>query len=165
MQGAGIFIAADTASYTIKAEAPAAYYFLHWVKASTYEEIKENPYTLIKSGHLTSDEQYIATFAESVYTLQGTQLHGQVNGYGNYKYGQIAQLQAIPDSGYAFVKWTNAKGESLSTKAKLDVNMSTDLVYNAVFALRSYKISTSVLLNGAKGSVDPVLNQIAFDHF
>ena len=44
---------------------------------------------------------------KDIYTVSVIAVNGTVNGAGEYLYGSVVELTAIPDEGYAFVKWSD----------------------------------------------------------
>ncbi|OAV73711.1 hypothetical protein Barb7_02926 [Bacteroidales bacterium Barb7] len=65
---------------------------------------------------------------------------GTVSGGGRYEYNTIARVEATPiaGGGYHFVKWTNAKGDSLSTNNPYTFVVKSDTAVQALFALNTY---------------------------
>ena len=76
---------------------------------------------------------------------------GTVTGAGEYYYGESATLEAIPDTGYHFVHWTeNEIIVSTDTEYTFDVTANRELL--AVFALNTYTITATA---GPNGEIDP----------
>jgi len=66
---------------------------------------------------------------------------GEVVGAGVYPYGSFAEVDAIPNEGYAFVNWTLADGTLVSENAANTIQMFADLTLVANFELIDYTLT------------------------
>jgi hypothetical protein len=77
---------------------------------------------------------------------------GTVTGAGEYYYSETATLEAIPNTGYHFVHWTeNQIIVSEDAEYSFDVMSNRDLL--AVFALNTYTITATA---GPNGGINPL---------
>lgn len=77
------------------------YHFTQWSDGST-----DNPRTIV----VTQDTAFVAYFAANQYMLTLTvndENMGVVTGAGVYDYISVAEISAIPASGYEFVQWSD----------------------------------------------------------
>ena len=67
---------------------------------------------------------------------------GSVKGDGNYAWGSTAHLQATPNTGNDFVRWTKdrADGEEISRESVCDVVVTGPVTYYGHFALKEYTV-------------------------
>ncbi|OAV73422.1 hypothetical protein Barb6_00247 [Bacteroidales bacterium Barb6] len=71
-----------------------------------------------------------------------------MSGKGKYEYGNRARVEAEAAVGYHFVKWTDAKGDSLSANNPYIFVVTSDTALHAHFAADSFKVSLSADNNG-----------------
>ena len=82
--------------------------------------------------YVTGDSTLTASF-EITYvdiTLRGA--HAELLGAGTYRYGAEVTVTATPESGYEFVRWTDATGATISTEASYTFTATADLELTAV---------------------------------
>lgn len=86
----------------IEAIAKENYRFARWSDGNT-----DNPRTIIVTG----DTTYTAEFGSNLCTITVIydNMKGAVTGTGNYTIGTQVCLEATPNSGYEFVKWSDGK--------------------------------------------------------
>ena len=64
----------------------------------------------VRTVTITSDMAFTAIFAVDTHMVSATvnnDSYGTVTGTGDYPYGAIVNLEAVPEEGYYFVKWSN----------------------------------------------------------
>ena len=78
----------------------------------------------------TEDATYTATFSNvlNTYTISANAVNGRVEGTGEYAYGTIVSLTAIPDNGYVFNRWLDGVKDNPRT-----ITVTGDAAYNALF--------------------------------
>lgn len=95
-----------------------------------------------------SDLTLTANFALIDYTLTlvaNPVAGGTVTGGGVYNYNQQVSVDAIPNTGYEFVNWTDGNGNVVSTQAANVISMpASDLTLTANFALINYTLTLNV---------------------
>ena len=99
VSGSGSFNYGQSA--TITATAAAGYHFVQWNDGDV-----SNPRSVVVSGDMT----FTATFAPNQYTvtvLSNNSAWGSVSGSGNFAYGSIDTLTAIPYGNYIFGQWSD----------------------------------------------------------
>lgn len=137
-------------SCTISATPSAHYHFVNWTENGS-EITKLNPYTFTVdsdrtiTGNFAIDSHYIGT---SVSPSGG----GSITGTGSYNYGDTCTLTATANTGYHFVNWTTEGGDFVSNDNPYSFTVSGDASFQALYAINSYNITTSVDPSGS-GSV------------
>ncbi|TVQ93675.1 MAG: T9SS C-terminal target domain-containing protein, partial [Bacteroidetes bacterium] len=76
---------------------------------------------------------------------------GTVTGAGEYYYGETASLEALPNTGYHFVHWTENQ-VIVSDESVYTFNVMSNRELLAVFALNTYTISATA---GPNGGINP----------
>lgn len=118
----------------IRATAAAGWTFTGWSGDLTGSQ---NPATVIMDGSKT----ITAIFKENKFTVTLEKQGGEdneepgttsVSVAGPYYEGQRVTLSAVPSTGYRFVKWVS--GSTEYTEAEIDVTISANVTYTAVFA-------------------------------
>lgn len=125
--GSGVYNYGDTV--TIEAFPNMGCEFLYW-----NDSITDNPRDIV----ITQDSIFTAFFNQFDYTISASvspENTGSVIGDGIYHYGDTATLQAIPNTGYAFVSWNDNV-----TDNPRDVVVTQDSSFVATFALRQFTI-------------------------
>jgi hypothetical protein len=84
----------------------------------------------------------------SVNTASNPAAGGTTAGNGNYLYGSSVTLSATPNTGYAFVSWTN-NGNIVSTDSSYTFTIAGSSSLVANFSLLNYSITTSIVPSGA----------------
>ena len=108
--GDGVYDEDDEVTLTATAE--TGWEFLHW--SDTGGVYLDNPYVFSAESDRDLDAVFIEeTPTPTEYTVTVTQTTGGVvAGGGIYEEGQEAELTAIPDSGWTFVKWSDDTTEN-----------------------------------------------------
>ena len=132
-KGAGEYNHGSTA--TINAVAAVGYHFVKWSDGVTKAK---------RSIVVLSDTTLTAEFEINKYTVSVTAKNGKVEGTGEYDYGSIADLVAIPDEGYHFVGWSDGE-----TEAERSIAVMSSVSLTAEFAINVYE----VVLNTENGIV------------
>ncbi|OAV74746.1 hypothetical protein Barb7_01711 [Bacteroidales bacterium Barb7] len=136
----------------IEAAAHTGYHFVEWTDASGSTVSTDNPCRLVVKG----DTAVQAHFAANSYQVELIVEHnGVTSGGGEYVYGTAATLKAnfIADKGYYFVKWTNARGDSLSTANPYTFVVKGDTAVYAQYASYKYVVNVTATAGGhATGS-------------
>ena len=132
-KGAGEYNHGSTA--TINAVAAVGYHFVKWSDGVTKAK---------RSIVVLSDTTLTAEFEINKYTVSVTAKNGKVEGTGEYDYGSIADLVAIPDEGYHFVGWSDGE-----TEVERSIAVMSSVSLTAEFAINVYE----VVLNTENGIV------------
>lgn len=150
--GAGRFSAANV-NTTIQIEAipEAGWRFLYWVDGKDQSRIPDNPYTVLERGRLTEDRSFTAFFEEETYAVtlsSNVETGGELQGAGNYTYGQEAVLEAKETETYRFVAWTIQRSteegvDTLSFENPYAFTVEESAEIQAVFALVDHRIELS----------------------
>ena len=117
-------------SVRIKATANPGFQFMHWSDGET-----TNPRDIVVAG----DETYVAIFEPAMYTVlvsSNDDRMGTANGSGVYAYGDHAQLDAAPNMGYVFLRWSDGSTENPRT-----VTVTSDTMFRAIFSGEAITIS------------------------
>ncbi|OAV71509.1 hypothetical protein Barb4_00610 [Bacteroidales bacterium Barb4] len=133
---------------TAEASADKAFlYFIKWTNASGELISKDNPYTFAATENIALNA-YFSSNAHQVALTAGQ--GGTVSGGGRYEYNTIAKIEAAPiaGGGYHFVKWTNAKGDSLSANNPYMFVVKSDTAVRALFALDTYFVTAESAAGG-----------------
>ena len=131
--GVGKYQHGDVA--TITATPAEGYHFVRWSDGDTAS---------MRIFVVTSDITLTAEFAANVYSVTLSAEHGTVKGSGEYHYGEIAVITAIPAEGYHFVRWSD--GDTTLTRMFI---VTSDVTLVAEFAINVY----TVTLSGQNGTV------------
>ena len=122
---------------TLTATPRRGYHFSRWQDGSV-----QNPRTIV----VTADAEYNADFAIDKCKLElsvDSGVNGIVVGQGTYNYGDKVTVNAVPNDGYKFIKWSDGK-----YKATREIKMKGDLALQASFQPLTYDVFASV--NGGK---------------
>ena len=153
---------ADGETTEITAKAADGYHFTGWTGDVPKSQQTQNPLKLV----ITKDVAIGATFAESdpdkLYKITLTKpAGGAVSGLGAaYKEGEVTDLTAKPNSGYAFSHWTGVSDGNKNDNP-LKVAMTKDLTLAAVF-VKTYDLTLTITPN-AGGSVTKDPDQTTFN--
>lgn len=121
--GAGVVNHGD--SVTITATGTDFHHFVAWVNLDGDTISTDNPYTFV----VTSDTTLVAlTALDSMHLTVTCSEGGSVTGGGDYEYGAMATIVAVPDSGYYFIRWSDG-----DTNATREVYVYEDLSFHAIF--------------------------------
>ncbi|OAV69631.1 Listeria-Bacteroides repeat domain [Bacteroidales bacterium Barb6XT] len=141
-------------SAKVQAEANYGYHFLEWTNARGNSLSTANPYTFIVKG----DTAIQAHFALNSYqvTLSANR-NGRIKSGGEpCLYNAETRAEAEADMGYHFVKWTNAKGDSVSGDNPYRFVVKGDTAVQAHFAINSYPVR----LSAENGTIKSVIRSI-----
>jgi hypothetical protein len=125
---------------TVEAVPDTGYYFVNWSDGST-----DNPRT---DENVTGDISVTANFAIHTYTLNysagtGGTLSGNTSQTVDYGADGTA-VEAVPDTGYYFVNWSDGSTENPRT----DENVTGDISVTANFAIHTYTLNYSAGTGG-----------------
>ncbi len=138
--GAGIYNFGDQVN--IYSFPNTGYTFISWTDING-NIISTNPATIITMP--AGNHTLIANFGLINYTLTliaNPSAGGIVTGAGNYNYGSIVNINAVPNAGYSFVNWTNLNGNIISTDPSATISMpSNNLTLIANFQPISYTLT------------------------
>ncbi|OAV65718.1 Listeria-Bacteroides repeat domain [Bacteroidales bacterium Barb6XT] len=141
--GGGAYVSGAKA----RAEAAAndGYRFEKWVNETGNSLSADNPFTFV----VERDMSVRAVFVRMSYTLSvSAGANGRVSGGGTGLYKDYVKATAVADSGYRFVRWTDAKRESVSTSNPYEF----PLVKNtALFAVFEADFLVTVTVSAAEG--------------
>ena len=148
-----------SANVTLTAAYNPGYHFVKWIEADTVYSTEAN-ITVKATGNRTFTAQFelssydvtasVANTADVRGTVQiaYTDVDGQsqitaagATAQATVQYGSTCTLTATPATGYHFVKWTNANGDSLSNLTTLEVLSAVDTALTAVFAPDTFTIT------------------------
>ncbi|OAV69499.1 hypothetical protein Barb6_01914 [Bacteroidales bacterium Barb6] len=143
-------IAYDT-EVTLIANPVDGHHFVEWTDADGNSLSAANPYIFNVAGDVTIQ----AHFAINSYRVDLLAENGTITSDDStYTHGAEAKVEAFPNTGYHFVKWTNAKGDSLSADNPYTFIVKSDTTIRAHFTL-SYRVKLSAR-NGTIISGDSV---------
>ncbi|OAV67903.1 hypothetical protein Barb4_02285 [Bacteroidales bacterium Barb4] len=137
---------------TIEAEAAAHYHFVKWTDKNGDSLSADNPFRFI----VTMDTVVRAHFAENYYRVSlSAGENGAIRaGEGLYLHDTRVLAEAAADTGYYFVKWTTAGGDSVSVFNPYAFAVKGDIAFQAHFAANSYHVTWSAGENGRIKSGD-----------
>ena len=114
----------------ISASPLRGYTFEQWTGSGVLNPLDSNTSVL-----LTENTRLEAKFAPIHYQLTMEDAVGGVAlGAGNYPYGTVVNLSAIPQTGYKFIRWNGAGITNLydsSTTLKIDTNVTIEPIFEA----------------------------------
>ena len=97
---------------------------------------------------VTADAEYTAIFEKESYTITtevNNSNYGTVTSSSTYLYQDEVSLTATPNYGYYFVKWQKDSNDFTgNTTAIINVTVTADATYTAIFDKLSYTITTNV---------------------
>ncbi len=125
---------------TVTATANSGYTFINWTENGT--QVSTNPnYTFTVTGN----RNLVANFQIQQHTISVTpnpSYGGSVSGGGTFNYGQSCTVNALANSGYTFVNWTE-NGTQASTNANYTFIVSGNRNLVANFTSQSYVITAT----------------------
>jgi hypothetical protein len=127
-------------SCTVSATANSGYTFTNWTENSNVVSTNAN-YTFTVTGNRT----LVAHFTVQNYTISvsaNPTNGGTVTGGGTYQQGQTCTVNATPNVGYNFVRWTE-NGNQVSTNPSYTFTVNSNRNLVAQFQLQSYTITAS----------------------
>lgn len=129
---------------TLSAVANDGYTFENWEKEG---EVVSTEASFSFTVTAATAGEYIANFSLNEYEINATAnpaSGGTIEGTGNYHFGALATLTAIPATGYHFVNWTK-DGVVVSTSEVYSFVVESTANFIANFQINSYEITASVV--------------------
>lgn len=125
---------------TVSATAYSGYRFVGWS-----DGVDENPYslTVVCDTVLTACFEAVEAVEYMVGAKSEDEVKGVVAGGGMYREGEVAELVATANDGYAFVEWRDGAGNVFSDDV-LSVVVLSDSVFTAYFGEDEPEIPDSV---------------------
>ena len=124
LTGAGIYHYGDSA--TVTATGTDFRHLVAWVNAEGDTVSTSASYTFV----VTDDVSLVAlTDLDWMHLEVRAEQGGTVTGSGDYQYGSMATLVAIPDSGYNFIKWNDG-----DTNAVRNIYLYENMFFTATFS-------------------------------
>ena len=127
-------------SCTVSASVNEGHAFVSWTENGI--QVSTNPnYTFTVTGN----RNLVANFQALQYTISVTpnpSYGGSVSGGGTFNYGQSCTVNAVANSGYTFVNWTE-NGTQVSTNANYTFIVSGNRSLVANFTSQSYVITAT----------------------
>ena len=145
VEGAGEYAAGQVA--TVHAVPAAGMSFVGWFQDGTCVSSQATYRFAVRN-----DTALYALFAAGSYavsTVASPAEGGSVSGFGGFEQGDRTTLRAVANTGYAFVCWKDAKGETISEDPDCTVKVSGDAVYTATFKPKGYRVLLSSSVEGA----------------
>ncbi len=147
--GAGVYNFGDMVD--VDAIPNEGWEFINWTDVDG-NEVSDVPANTIE---ITGDLTIIANFEMIDYTLTliaNPAAGGVVTGGGVYNFGDMVDVDAIPNEGWAFVNWTDVDGNEVSDMPANTITMpSADLTLTANFEMIDYTLT--LIANPATGGV------------
>ncbi|OAV63944.1 hypothetical protein Barb4_04583 [Bacteroidales bacterium Barb4] len=145
----------------VKASPDYGYHFVKWTNARNDSLSSANPLAFA----LTRDTTLQAHFAKNIYRVT---LSADVNntvktadGKLAYAYGETVRVEATAGYGYLYlIKWTNARGDSLSSANPFTFVLTRDTTIRAHFLAVNYQVS---LFTGKNGTVKSGAREYAYN--
>jgi len=136
----------------VSAVANSGYKFVKWSDGST-----QNPRTDINvNANLTVTAEFEADVAPTTYTLTYTAgANGSITGEATQTVaegGSGTEVEAVANTGYHFVKWS----DDVTTAKRTDINVTANISVTAEFAINTYTLTYTA---GANGSITGTLSQ------
>lgn len=125
-----------------------SYNFIHWTEDG--EEVSTNPdysFTALANRNLVAVFE-IKTY--TILTLVNPTEGGTATGGGTYNHGQSVVLNAIPNTGYDFLNWTE-NGNIVSSQAQYSFTANANRELTANFQIKTYNVT--VLANPVDGGL------------
>ncbi|OAV64741.1 hypothetical protein Barb6_03123 [Bacteroidales bacterium Barb6] len=125
---------------TLTAEPVYGYHLAKWTNIKGDSLSASNPYTVV----VKSDTFLLAHFAISSYQVSlSAGENGSIKpaGAGMYVHNTEAEIEAVADTGYHFVQWTNAGGDTFSTANPYTFAVTKETKVQADFAANNYQVN------------------------
>ena len=136
-------------SCTITATPNNGYTFINWTENGNVVSTNAN-YTFT----VNSNRTLVANFQIQSYLVSAVASPingGTVTGGGTYNYGQNCTVSATAYQGYAFVRWADASGLTVSTDNPYTFTVTGNTNLVAVFELQNYSVSLAA--NPTEGGI------------
>ncbi|NOR88488.1 MAG: hypothetical protein GQ527_12860, partial [Bacteroidales bacterium] len=114
--------------------------FVNWTENGTVVS-----YDAIYTFEVTSNRTLVAVFSEEYYTINAISVPtggGEIEGAGNYSYGQYASMQTTPSGGFYFIDWKE-NGTTVSTNTTYYFQVTHDRSLEAHFGVYAYEITVT----------------------
>jgi hypothetical protein len=141
VSGGGIYH--ETDNITLTATVNEGYTFVNWTLNG--DEVSTD---LSFDITVTENATYVANYVQDVFYVtvievpaEGGDVYGVIPG-GYYLYGHTCVLQALPNPGYSFSRWTK-DGVQVTTNAYYTFEVYANTVMTAYFTQDSYSISAT----------------------
>ncbi len=137
--GAGEYNHGETAN--IVATSSEGYTFTNWTENNTIVSTQAS-FTI----DVTADRNLTANFSTNAHTITLGAIPsngGSVSGTGNYEHGETAAINAIPNTGYFFVNWTE-NGTIVSTQPNYSFTVTSSRILIANFSQNTYAVNLNV---------------------
>jgi surface protein len=128
------------ASVSLVATPNTGYTFVNWTENG--QQVSTNATYQFTA---TANRNLVANFTLNAYTISAVAnptAGGSITGAGNYNHGASVSLVATPNTGYAFVNWTE-NGQQVSTNATYQFTATANRNLVANFSMNAYNISAT----------------------
>ncbi|MFO8145750.1 MAG: ice-binding family protein [Gillisia sp.] len=139
--GSGQFT--ENSTVTVSALPNAGYVFVNWTEGATvvstsssYQFVLTENRTLVANYSKIPEDQFAVVLSAS------PSVGGSVNGSGSYNAETNVTVTATPNTGYAFVNWTE-NGEEVSTNSSYTFELSANTTLVANFEVRTYSLNVT----------------------
>lgn len=122
---------------TVTAEAFTGWEFLSWTSNGTVMS-NQAEYTFNVISSMLLQANFIIA-EHSITVTVNPDGGGGVQGDGNYEYGEIATVTALPSTAFNFVKWTE-DGDVVSVDPEFSFTVTSDRVLMAHFLIQQFEI-------------------------
>lgn len=137
------------ASVTAEASPREGYHFVEWANAAGERVSTDNPYTFTVTENTILQAYFAADGSISYHVHLTVDARGHIlRGGGTYPQGSETTVEADAGEGYRFVKWTNERGESVSTANPYTFVVNGDVSLHANFTVNTYHVILSAAENG-----------------
>ncbi|OAV70863.1 hypothetical protein Barb4_01068 [Bacteroidales bacterium Barb4] len=137
----GDSVYAHNTKATVEASANTGYHFEWWTNEADSIISRENPYTFVVTGQ----RRIQAHFDRNRYKVEvSARENGRIkSGGGSYLYGDMATAEAVADSGYHFLKWTDSRSRMVSGNNPGSFAVMEDMTVEANFYPNSFLVDLS----------------------
>lgn len=134
--GGGLDIEHGT-EVSIDAVPATGHRFVYWKNFAKDLVVSEQPNYTFRA---TEDATLTAIFVPLTYRIAAQAEHGDVDGTGEYEYGETATLTATPHTGYEFVRW-EIDGAEVSTNPVYSFTVEDHVMLTAIFQALKFDIN------------------------
>ncbi|OAV75414.1 Listeria-Bacteroides repeat domain [Bacteroidales bacterium Barb7] len=132
---------------TVRAEANVNYHFVKWTNANGDRLSTDNPYTFAVTARNMALKAHFEVDSCQIQVSAGE--HGWIkSGGGTYPFYSKATIEAVADSDYRFVKWSDMLNNDLSVDNPYTFAVEGDGSFQAHFAIDIFRVSLSADENG-----------------